>query len=182
MPCRTRSSGRWRAFDSFEGRVLASFLALPDCDERLSRHAGRARAARPADGPRAGAGADRGEPEHAPRGDLDPADAGRPGRGRCLTGDDPARARRGPPASTAPPARGPDPLRGAALEGRRGRGAARDERRVREQRAPARPRNARGERPDRGRRVAVGRRGGRRAPRALRRGLRALRHGRAHVA
>ena len=41
---------------------------------------------------------------------------------------------------------GSHPLRGASLEGERGRRAARDERRIREQRAPARSRDARGER------------------------------------
>ena len=40
----------------------------------------------------------------------------------------------------------PDPLRGAALAGDRGRRAARDERRLGEQRAPARAGDARGER------------------------------------
>ena len=69
----------------------AALVALPDRDERLPRHAGRPRAPRPADGPRAGPRADRGEPEHAARGDVDRADprrprrAGgrRPGRGRA---------------------------------------------------------------------------------------------------
>ena len=54
----------------------------------------------------------------------------------------------------------------------RGGGAARDERRLGEQRAAARAGDARGERRQRGRRLAVGRRGGRRAARPLRRGVR----------
>ena len=42
--------------------------------------------------------------------------------------------------------------------------------------------DARGQQPECRRHVALGRRGGRGAPRALRRGLRAIRHGRAHLA
>ena len=67
----------------------------------------------------------------------------RSGRGRRRARDDPARVRRRAPAPAAAPARGADPLRGAALAGDRGRGAARDERRLGQQRAAARPRDAR---------------------------------------
>ena len=70
----------------------------------------------------------------------------RPGRRRGRARDDPARVRRRAPAPAAAPARRADPLRGAALAGDRGRRAARDERRVGEQRAPARAGDARGER------------------------------------
>ena len=49
----------WRGFDRFEGRAAAPLVALPDRDERLPRHAERARAPRAADGPRAGARAGR---------------------------------------------------------------------------------------------------------------------------
>ena len=105
-----------------------------------------------------------------------------PGRRRRRARDDPARLRRRAPAPAAAPARRADPLRGAALAGERGRRAARHERRVGEQRAPARPGDARrsgvsatdaGAEPDDGRA---------RAARALRRRLRALRHRRADLA
>ena len=42
----------WRGFDRFEGRVGAALLALPDRDQRLSRHDREQEAARAADGPR----------------------------------------------------------------------------------------------------------------------------------
>ena len=93
-----------------------------------------------------------------------------------------ARVRRCAAAAAAAPAGRPDPLRGAALEGVRGGRAARDERRLGEQRAAARTRHARGERADAVDDGALGRRRGRGAPRALRRGVRAVRHGRAHGA
>ena len=70
----------------------------------------------------------------------------RPGRGRGRARVDPARVRRRAPAPAAAPARRADPLRGAALAGDRGRRAARDERRLGQQRAPAGARDARGER------------------------------------
>ena len=86
------------------------------------------------------------------RGDLDPADPRRPRgrrrrrsrRGRRRARDDQARVRQRPAAPAAASARRPDLLRGAALEGSRGRRAAGDERRVREQRAAARTGDPRG--------------------------------------
>src|SRR3954465_10314267 len=78
------------------------------------------------------------------------------------------------PAPAAAAARRPDPARGAAVEGRRGRRAARHDGRVGQQRAAAGARDARRQRRDAG---AAG--AGRRRPRAarpLRRLLRALRH------
>ena len=69
----------------------------------------------------------------------------RPGGRRRRARDDPARVRRRAAAPAAAPARRADPVRGAALAGDRGRRAARDERRLRQQRAPARPRDARGD-------------------------------------
>ena len=179
----------WRGYDRFEGRAaLRSWLYRIATNVCLDMLNGRERRARPMDlGPAR-------EPieanlQHAARGDVDRADPGRPrraggrsGRGRGRARDDPARVRRRAAAPAAAPARRADPLRGAALEGDRGRGAARDERRVRQQRAPARAGDARGERRERARHDAVGRRGGRGAARALRRRVRALRHGRAHVA
>ena len=49
----------WRELRPLRGPCVAALVALPHRDERLPRHAERARAARPADGPRPGAGADR---------------------------------------------------------------------------------------------------------------------------
>ena len=131
----------------------AALVALPDRHQRLPRHARRARAARAPDGSRPCPGADRVEPEHAARGDVDPADADgsprarrRPGRGRRGARDDQARVRRRAPAPAAAAARGARPLRGAALAGDGGRRAARDERRLGQQRPPARAGDARAER------------------------------------
>ena len=77
-----------------------------------------------------------------------------------------------------PPARGADPLRGAAVAGHRGRRAARHHRGVGEQRAPAGAGHARARSSPSSStpRVDPGARG---AARALRRRLRALRHDRA---
>ena len=119
-----------------------------------------ARAPRAADGPRARAASRSIENLNTlPEVTWIQPTAGRPRRGRRRAGDDPARARRRAPAPAAAAARGADPLRGAALEGGRGRGAARDERRVGEQRAPAGAGDARDERPERRGRGALGRRG-----------------------
>ena len=162
----------------------AALVALPDRDERLPRHAQRQGAPRAPDGSRAGAGPGRREPRHAAGGHLARAGARRARRtgersrgGRGLSRDDAARLRRGAPAPAAAPARRPDPLRGARLEGHGGRRAARHERRVGEQRPPAGAGDARGEGPDdrRARRAARG--AGQGAARPLRRGVRALRHG-----
>ena len=146
----------WRAYDRFEGRAaLRSWLyriATNVCFDMLD---GRKRRARPMDlGP---AGAPELEHLHTlAGGDVDHPGAGRaprpgrrPGRGRGRAGDDPARVRRRAPAPAAAAARGADPLRGAPLAGLRGRRAARHERRVGEQRAPARAGDARRGRADR---------------------------------
>ncbi len=86
----------------------------------------------------------------------------RPGRDRRLPGVDPAGLRHRPAAPSGPPARRPDPLRGAALAGGRGGRAARHERGRGQQRpaagaghpgAPCRPRP--GRRPGRRRRRAA---------------------------
>ena len=136
------------------GPLRASLLALPDRDERLLRHARQPQASGTADGSRAFRRADRREPADA-RPALDRADARQSRRRRGRSGGDhrrarvgAARVRRRAPAPAASTACGSHPLRGASLEGERGRRAPRDERRIREQRAPARSRDARGERRD----------------------------------
>ena len=43
----------WRSYRPLRGTSGAALVALPDCDERLSRHAEREGAARAADGSRA---------------------------------------------------------------------------------------------------------------------------------
>ena len=155
-------------FRAVRGPSSAAILALPHRDQRFPGHAEREGAARPADGSRPCARARRVQPQHAAGGDLDRADPGR--RPRLLTGsrprrrsrlarDDPPRVRRrvaAPPAETAGSAH---PVRGSALEGSRGRRASRHERRFGQQRAPARPRDSRGEQPERGGHVALRRRG-----------------------
>ena len=168
----------------------AALVALPHRDERVPRHARRPRSAargRWISGPRASPIAANLNtlPEVTwiePMPDGLRRAGGRSGGGGRRARDDPARLRRRAAAPSAAPARGADPLRGAALEGGGGRRAPRHERCVRQQRAPAGARDARGERRERRGHRALGRRGGRRAARPLRRGLRALRHGRAHGA
>ena len=146
----------WRGIDRFEGRAaLRSWLYRIATNVCLDMLKGRERRARPMDlGPAREPIA--GEPEHAAGGHVDRARARRPhragGRSRRRCGgsrDDPARVRRGASAPAAAPARGADPVRGASLEGERGRRAARDERSVGQQRAPACAGDARRERPER---------------------------------
>ena len=135
----------WRGYDRFEGRAaLRSWLYRIATNVCLDMLNGRERRARPMDlGPA-------GEPiveNLNVAGEVTwlAADPG-PGRGdRRGPRDDPARVRRRAAAPAAAAARLPDPLRGAALAGERGRRAARDERRLGEQRAPARAGDARGE-------------------------------------
>ena len=89
---------------------------------------------------------------HPARGHVDRAGARPPGRRRTTAippsvAESPrvgqARVRRRAPAPAAAPARGAHPLRGPQVEGQRGRRAARDQRRVGQQRAPARAGDAR---------------------------------------
>ena len=140
----------WRGYDRFEGRAaLRSWLYRIATNVCLDMLDGRERRARPMDLGPAREPVDL-EPEHAARGDVDPADADRParrrrrpGRGRRRARDDQARVRRRAAAPAAPAARRARALRGAPLAGDRGGGAARDERRLGQQRPAARAGDAR---------------------------------------
>ena len=179
----------WRGLDRFEGRAaLRSWLYRIATNVCLDMLSGRERRARPMDlGPaqepvesnlahrcRRRPGSSRSPTARDP--------GGRSRRARRRARDDPARVRRRAPAPSAAPARRADPLRGAALAGERGRRAARHERRVGQQRAAARPRDARRRRGVDRRRSRRRRRRRARAARPLCRRVRALRHGRAHLA
>ena len=143
----------WRGARQLRGAVGAAIVALPHRDERLPGHAARPAAPGPADGSRA-------RPSHGRLVAGGHAAGEHLGRSRSLTSrvlpDD------GDPAELAvsretirlafitalqhlagPPARRPDPARGSALAGQRGRRTARHQRRVGEQRAAAGARHAR---------------------------------------
>ena len=113
----------WRGIESFRGPQRAPLLALPHRDERLSRHAERSRAPRPADGPRAGARARAANLNTLPETTWiepipdalvdvrsDPAEV-------AVARDTIRRVRRRAPAPAAAAARRARPLRGAPLEG-----------------------------------------------------------------
>ena len=175
------------------GALGAALVALPHRDERLPRHARAAGSGAPG---RWTSGR-RGEPVvanlHAlpevtwiePMPDAlvvaaegDPAEVD--GRAR----DDPARVRRRAPAPAAAAARGPDPLRGAALAGD-ARSAELLETTVASVNSALQRARATLEASDahgRGDPAPELDEADARAPRALRRRVRALRHGRAHVA
>src|SRR3954465_13059403 len=188
----------WRGVDRFEGRAaLRSWLYRIATNVCLDMLSGRERRARPMDfGPSREPVLENANilpevtwlepiPDRLIAAEGDPADvaAGRQttrppvARRRGGQRDDPARVRRCAPAPAAAPARGAHPLRGPALEGDRGRGAARDEHGVGQQRAPAGARDARGERPRSVRDAVAHRRGQQGTARPLRRRVRGVRHG-----
>ena len=110
------------------GALGAAVVALPDRDERVSRHAERPRAARAADGLRPCRRAGDREPEHPLGSRVAPADPGLPpARGQRDRARDPApRVRRCVAAPASQAARRADPGGGPALAGDRDRRAARD--------------------------------------------------------
>ena len=152
----------WRGYEKFEGRsALRSWLyriASNVCFDALGARKRRAlpmdlSAPGTADGPLAPPLPESTWIEPMPEGRVDPGRR-RPRGAGSRAGVAPARLHRRAPAPAAPPARRADPARGAALGGLRGGGAARHDGRVGEQRAPARPRLARGQGPLRLRRRA----------------------------
>ena len=169
----------WRGYQRFEGRAaLRSWLYRITTNVCLDMLNGRERRARPMDL----------GPAQAPieanlntlaGGNVDPAGARRArdggrgsGRGGRRPRDDPAGVHRRAAAPSTPSAGGVDPLRGASLAGDRGRGAARYERRLGQQRAPARAGHARRRQRELERSVAGADRRRPGAARPLRRGLR----------
>ena len=180
----------WRGIADFEGRsALRSWLYRIATNVCLDQLSGRQRRALPMDLSGSPVAAGRVLPRRPPAGHglgragARPAGAPgrrRPGRAGRRARVDPAGVRRRPAAPAAPAARRADPARGAALEGRRGRPAARHHRRLGQQRAAARPGHPRRRR-WRPRPAAAGRRPPRTAG-ALRRRLRALRHRRVRPA
>src|SRR5512144_1532271 len=150
----------WRGSERFEGRSpLRAWLyriATNVCFDALRDSQRRAR---PMDlGPDGSADAPLGPPGARVR--VDPAGARRPGaagrRRPGRAGDaprvGPAGVRRRPPAPATAAERRADPSGGPALAGQRGRGAARHQRRLGEQRAPAGPGDPRRRGRGRGRR------------------------------
>ena len=128
----------WRAPRPLRGPRLAALVAVPHRHQRLPGHARAEAAPSAADGSRPGARTGRSERLRScprrPGSSRSPTASwarGRPGGGGAVARDDPAGVRGGAAAPAAAPARGADPLRGAAVEGSRGRRAARHDRRRR---------------------------------------------------
>ena len=177
----------WRNLDRFEGRAaLRTWLYRIATNVSLDMLNGRERRARPMDlGPASEPVADHLNtlPEVTWIEPIPTASScrGRSGGRRRRARDDPARLRRRPAAPSAAPAGRADPVRGAPLAGDGGCRAPRHERRVGQQRAAAGQGDARGRQRERVRSVSAAECGGQRAPRPLRRGVRAIRHRRAHL-
>ena len=136
----------WRSFDRFEGRSVGAVVALSHREQRLLRHVEGPPAARAADGPHGGRPRRRpGRPAHRRR---SRGSVRSPTAASCSAATIPAeaagdarvgaaRVRRRAAAPPGAPARGADPARGVEVEGDRGRGAARHDGRVGQQRAAA---------------------------------------------
>ena len=151
-PSRRRSSGRGAAYDRFEGRAaFRSWLYKIATNVCLDMKGASQRRARPIDLNRRRSPPTRRSGRRSPRATwIEPvpderavAVGRRSGRRRRRPRVDPAGVRRRAPAPAAEAARRADPARGPPLEGRGGRRAPRHERRVGEQRPPARPGDAR---------------------------------------
>ena len=143
----------WRAIAQVRGAQLAALVALHDRHQHLPEPHRQAPQARPTGRLRPGGRPARPTRRAAGRVGLDRAVPGRDARRRGRPGGarGAVRAARGrrarvrgrAPAPAGQPARGADPARGDGLLRQGGRRAARHERGVREQRAPARPRRCR---------------------------------------
>ena len=158
-PCRRRWCGPGSAYDRFEGRSsLRSWLYRIATNVCLDMLGGKQRRARPMDmiasrqvgptQPGADAAARRRGSSRCPTGRVVP-DGGDPGEVAVAQRVGPPGVHRRAAAPAAAAARRADPARGAALEGRRGRRAARHDRRLGEQRAAAGPGHDRGQQPRR---------------------------------
>ena len=121
----------WKALDRFEGRSSTAQLAVPDRDQRVP---GRARA------PPEARAADRLRRRAAGGDALAGAVPGRARRGLRAAREHRAGVHRRAPAPAAQPARGADPARGARLQRQGGRGDARHDARLGQQRDAARAR------------------------------------------
>ena len=182
----------WRGLPRFQGRSsVRSWLyriATNTCLDALAAPAGADAAARPRAGvrparraraPAGGVGVDRAVSRtNGSAARLDEARAGGPLR---HARERRAGVRRRAPAPAAAPAGGAHPARGAGVLGRRGRGGARHDRRVGQQRPPAGPRVARrppARREPAGRGAVARRRRAAGDRRPLRRGLGGRRRGR----
>ena len=172
----------WRAFDRFEGRSsVRSWLYRIATNVCLDMLGGAQRRARPMDLTERGT-VDSPLQQRAEVTWIGPVPDAvgahrRPRAGRRQPRVDQAGVHRHAPAPPAAPAGGADHARGVVLARRRGRRPARDHGGLRQQRAAARSRHARGRAHRPHRSHAAGRRSGAGSARQLPRRLRALRHG-----